>query len=94
MFKIDNKDTRTVSLTSIKNVKHILDPFLVVSIVDFEHVNIYRNIDINFAEHLDRGYWATFRNDFFLVMFFGSRAQQVLYKYLKESKIHSNTYSN
>ena len=40
MFKIDNKDTRTVSLTSIKNVKHILDPFLVVSIVDFEHVNI------------------------------------------------------
>ena len=25
----------------------------------------YRNIDINFAEHLDRGYWATFRNDFF-----------------------------
>ena len=40
MFKIDNKDTRTVSLTSIKNVKHILDPFSVVSIVDFEHVNI------------------------------------------------------
>ena len=89
MFKIDNKDTRTVSLTSINNVKHILDPFLVVSIVEFEHVNIYRNIDINFAKHLNSGYCATFRNDF-SVMFFGNkRAQQVLYEYLKKSKIHS-----
>ena len=37
-----------------------------VSIVDFEHVNVCQNIDINFVEHSDGVYCVTFKNCIFL----------------------------
>ena len=37
-----------------------------VSTVDFEHVNVCQNIDINFVEHSDGVYCVTFKNCIFL----------------------------
>ena len=51
MFKVNNKNTRTTSLTSsgvfIANFEHIFTPFSSFPIVDFEQINA--NLLISFS---------------------------------------------
>ena len=72
MFKINNKDTRTKSLTSpvvfIVNLSHISHLF-VVFLFDFEHSNVYwvihqLTLDIKRLREITKSYSHNDKNDY------------------------------